>query len=130
VSVGERQRQERKASANSLVLLAYKVAQRAMTLLASILTERQSMAVGLPIVFTGEQPLWVDSKLAHHRRDRLDEERRVDGVLALLDKPSQRIRFEMERRRNSALGRSVRRRNTLTVMRVNKRWHSRPLNER
>src|SRR5436305_14517575 len=71
-----------------------------MTLVASILTEGQGMPVRIPIIFTGDEPLWVDGKLANECRDRVDEGPRVEGVLALLDKPSKRIRFQMEHRRN------------------------------
>jgi hypothetical protein len=81
-------------------LLLHKLAERSITLVASILCEPQGVPVGSPIVSTREQPLWVDGKLAHYRRDRLDEERRVDGILALLDKPSQRIGFQMKCRRD------------------------------
>lgn len=87
-----------------MVLLAHEPLNSACAVFGSVFTKCQGVTVDARVVLTCKEPLRIDGELAYERHNDVDEDRAVDGPLAILHESLKRGGFRVERCREHVEG--------------------------
>jgi len=90
--------EEREAVAQPLVFVAHEIAEHLVTTAATIFAQHQGAAMFRGIIPSCQQPERIDCEFADDRGHHVDEERHVDGLVALIEEGAQPVRFNLQMR--------------------------------